>query len=247
MLTKFYSPYINRFLQPDSIIPDQTNPQSRNRYSYVENDPINYSDVFGHFKCKNQSRTFDEGDCQVAAEALLDLLQEKGGEEGQMLVKAFREADNTTVCNRFGKCRDLKDQITIIVKDEIAPGVRARYEETLFGNKRYLLTAGVLTSSGDGQLAMAGAFGHEIFHQIQERAQLQTLIAELTAYDIQWRLYQNFGIDDYAGEPCCDVAVAEEVASYVDDTEEEIVESNWANSNYPTLPFTNDAMPISHP
>lgn len=77
------------------------------------------------------------------------------------------------------------------------------------------MTAGILTSAGDGQLVMAGAFRHEIFHQIQGRAQLQNLIADLKAYDIQWRLYQNFGIDDYAGEPCCDVAVAEEVASYI--------------------------------
>jgi hypothetical protein len=42
------SPYINRFLQPDSIIPDQTNPQSWNRFSYVRNNPIGYNDPTGH-------------------------------------------------------------------------------------------------------------------------------------------------------------------------------------------------------
>ncbi len=42
------SPYINRFLQPDSIIPDQTNLQSWNRYSYVLNNPIAYNDPTGH-------------------------------------------------------------------------------------------------------------------------------------------------------------------------------------------------------
>jgi hypothetical protein len=34
------SSYINRFLQPDSIIPDYTNPQALNRYSYVTNRPL---------------------------------------------------------------------------------------------------------------------------------------------------------------------------------------------------------------
>ena len=41
-------PYINRFLQPDSIIPDLSNPQSWNRFSYVTNRPVNFNDPTGH-------------------------------------------------------------------------------------------------------------------------------------------------------------------------------------------------------
>ncbi len=32
---RFYSSYINRFLQPDTIIPDPSNPQAWNRYFYA--------------------------------------------------------------------------------------------------------------------------------------------------------------------------------------------------------------------
>ena len=39
MNARFYSPYLNRMLTADTIIPDPTNPQSWNRYSYVENNP----------------------------------------------------------------------------------------------------------------------------------------------------------------------------------------------------------------
>ncbi|HCR54014.1 MAG TPA: hypothetical protein DIW27_06325 [Cytophagales bacterium] len=42
------SPYLNHFIQPDTIIPDQSNPQARNRYSYVYNRPVNLSDPTGH-------------------------------------------------------------------------------------------------------------------------------------------------------------------------------------------------------
>jgi len=41
------SPYINRFLQPDTIIPGAANPQNWNRFSYVLNSPIIYLDPSG--------------------------------------------------------------------------------------------------------------------------------------------------------------------------------------------------------
>jgi len=41
--------YLNRFASPDTIIPDPTNPQSLNRYSYVKNNPLKYTDPTGHF------------------------------------------------------------------------------------------------------------------------------------------------------------------------------------------------------
>jgi hypothetical protein len=40
--------YINRFCQPDTIIPDLSNPQSWNRYAYTQNDPVNRIDPDGH-------------------------------------------------------------------------------------------------------------------------------------------------------------------------------------------------------
>jgi hypothetical protein len=41
------SPYINHFLQPDSIIPNPANPQSLNRFGYVLNNPIRFNDPTG--------------------------------------------------------------------------------------------------------------------------------------------------------------------------------------------------------
>ena len=35
-------------MQPDTVIPDLSNPQSWNRYSYVTNRPVNFSDPTGH-------------------------------------------------------------------------------------------------------------------------------------------------------------------------------------------------------
>jgi RHS repeat-associated protein len=45
---RFYSPYLNRFLQPDTVIPGAENSQAWNRYSYAYNNPIRYNDPDGH-------------------------------------------------------------------------------------------------------------------------------------------------------------------------------------------------------
>ena len=45
---RFYSPKLGRFLSADTIVPNFANPQSLNRYSYVYNSPLNYTDPTGH-------------------------------------------------------------------------------------------------------------------------------------------------------------------------------------------------------
>ena len=59
MQSRFYDPAIGRFLQPDSKacpersrrMPDPANPQSLNRYSYVLNNPLVYTDPTGETPC----------------------------------------------------------------------------------------------------------------------------------------------------------------------------------------------------
>lgn len=45
---RFYSPYLNHFTQPDTIIPDPSNPQAWNRFAYVHNNPLKYTDPSGN-------------------------------------------------------------------------------------------------------------------------------------------------------------------------------------------------------
>lgn len=42
-----YDPLLGRFTTADPIVPDPTNPQSLNRYSYVLNNPLKYIDPTG--------------------------------------------------------------------------------------------------------------------------------------------------------------------------------------------------------
>ncbi|MCP4422305.1 MAG: RHS repeat-associated core domain-containing protein, partial [Chloroflexi bacterium] len=48
MNARFYVPGIGRFASADTIVPNPANPQSFNRYSYVLNSPLNFTDPSGH-------------------------------------------------------------------------------------------------------------------------------------------------------------------------------------------------------
>jgi hypothetical protein len=48
MNARFFVPGIGRFASADTIVPDPTNPQQYNRYSYTLNNPLRYSDPTGH-------------------------------------------------------------------------------------------------------------------------------------------------------------------------------------------------------
>jgi RHS repeat-associated protein len=37
---RYYAPYLNQFIQPDPIVPDYSNPQNLNAYSYVRNNSL---------------------------------------------------------------------------------------------------------------------------------------------------------------------------------------------------------------
>ena len=56
---RLYDPVIGRFITPDTVIPDIYNPQDLNRYSYVRNNPLKYTDPTGHMAAYHALKTFE--------------------------------------------------------------------------------------------------------------------------------------------------------------------------------------------
>jgi RHS repeat-associated protein len=49
MGARIYEPRLGRFLSADTVVPEPGAPQSLNRYSYVNNNPLSLTDPSGHF------------------------------------------------------------------------------------------------------------------------------------------------------------------------------------------------------
>jgi RHS repeat-associated protein len=47
---RYYDSALGRFVQPDTLVPSPSDPQSLNRYSYVGNNPLNLVDPTGHMQ-----------------------------------------------------------------------------------------------------------------------------------------------------------------------------------------------------
>ena len=72
---RWYDSYLNRWIQPDQIIPDLYNTQDWDRYTYVRNNPVRYNDPSGHMLCDSDGRcagikTFTRG---------LDVIKNRAG------------------------------------------------------------------------------------------------------------------------------------------------------------------------
>ncbi len=51
MNARYYLPGLARFASPDTLIPDPTNLQALNRYTYTLNNPLVFTDPTGHYAC----------------------------------------------------------------------------------------------------------------------------------------------------------------------------------------------------
>ena len=67
MNARYYMPQVGRFISPDTIVPESGNPQSYNRYAYVQNSPVNYIDPTGHNRDCGMGDPICNGDRSVMA------------------------------------------------------------------------------------------------------------------------------------------------------------------------------------
>jgi RHS repeat-associated protein len=74
---RWYDPALGRFIQPDTIVPDPGNPADFDRYAYVRNNPLRYTDPSGHCTLAasaNGQATIQHTDCDFGGQPIGPLL-----------------------------------------------------------------------------------------------------------------------------------------------------------------------------
>jgi len=89
MGARYYDPVLGRFISPDPTVPEPGNPQSLNRYSYVENNPLKFIDPYGLEKVIIVYGTYnDTNSFMAAAETQYQMALNAGYVEGDILLMA---------------------------------------------------------------------------------------------------------------------------------------------------------------
>ena len=61
---RMYDPALGRFTQADAIVPEPSRPLAFDRYAYVYNNPVRYTDPSGHYTCSSHELdTWDSNYC----------------------------------------------------------------------------------------------------------------------------------------------------------------------------------------
>jgi RHS repeat-associated protein len=117
--SRHYDPELGRFIQPDSIVPNPANSQSWDRYSYVWNNPVRFTDPDGHWPtCWSGVRCTtpiaDQRDLttwlvaaavDIAESAVMQSVQDANSEFRKLDAKALFES-----VTRDGAMYDVKDK-----------------------------------------------------------------------------------------------------------------------------------------
>jgi len=63
---RFYDPQLGRWIQPDTIVPGSQGVQALDRYAYVNNNAVRYTDPTGHWMCDSYDESCAENSQETA-------------------------------------------------------------------------------------------------------------------------------------------------------------------------------------
>ncbi|OGO23027.1 MAG: hypothetical protein A2144_11680 [Chloroflexi bacterium RBG_16_50_9] len=163
---RYYDPQIGRFISPDTIIPSPANPQSLNRYSYVYNNPLKYTDPSGHevviegMSLSEMAYLINSGNYMGLLGFNTQYSQQLQGELFQAYVAVASVAPELT-----SYLVTAKDTINI-VETNFTNNI-AEFQAGNFGTHSILVNPIVSEMKDRGWLnnaQFAGILGHELFH-----------------------------------------------------------------------------------
>jgi RHS repeat-associated protein len=192
---RWYQPKIGRWTSPDPIVPDFSQPQSINRFTYVRNNAINYIDPTGYWWCIVRPEAQGQVNCLDWVEGALSRLQDWPHPLGNRLVEWFEYLDSRleffdllSPCPGDNSYYPIHSPFGIMIElgDFAASGNFGQYGQT---NSKDYIRIYLKDFSTVSDIDVAG-FGHEIVHMIQGPG-INTAQREATANIVEFELRYN--------------------------------------------------------
>ncbi len=183
MNARFYSPVTARFISADTIVPDPTNPQTYNRYSYVHNSPLNFTDPTGFWDCASGD---DYQRCVDWVTDLLEMLKNDGGDVAYGVYLWFMAYDQSLIAAGG----------TGVVFEITDPGVVTQvtglfnFDMQAKGTDTIQIMQSFFNKAVDHR--KAALLGHEITHLFQGGGVGLSELGEISAYNVQATILMEF-------------------------------------------------------
>jgi len=172
---RMYSAQLGRFIQPDTIVPGAGNSQAWNRYAYVLNRPINYTDPSGHKVCDAKNGL---NDC-ISTKEVQQVIQKLYGwtligswsskETDNVLVTATNMEDSLRIItgssgkhwmeNNIGKVNIKKGNVS-------CPPYKCNYSNPFPYTNQVVMNSGTMNDLETGRHILV----HEIAHLIDKNS-----------------------------------------------------------------------------
>ncbi len=215
---RWYDSSLGRFTQPDTIIPDTYYAQSHDRYTYVRNSPVLYSDPTGHdADCESDDcppsppppppqitgmpnlicdpTGLPEGvTCEEIVQSYVNDLWNFGGVKGRQIVLDFVTALETekitiTFTGEGGFMQTDSTNRVIRIDPEYAARYKARKEALASADEEVKKNPYRIEAMKD-----ATSFGHELFHLLRQDPWVRGYWREKPAYAFQQELLNNMSV-----------------------------------------------------
>jgi RHS repeat-associated protein len=214
MHARYYNPFMGRFLSLDPALDmdgSLKSPQMWNRYAYVLNNPIRFTDPTGKYVCKGNA------DGCKTVEVAIEVMKQAAA---QMKKNDPQRAKLKAVIDAYGKPNDPNSRIgTVWVNPQKVDGTQLLGVNSLGqagrqGNMFLSLINVGLKGAGDSRKSfaiLAGVMAHEGLHELQpavvglpqgQRPSLLSMLHnELQAYTLERALYGGINMSSLTQDP----------------------------------------------
>jgi hypothetical protein len=154
---RYYSQTLGRFVSADSIVPGAGEPQAFNRYAFVLNNPLKYTDPTGHEPCETGSGLYCTGGRRYSSEES----QNQGGINPCPILALCRPGSNTMPAVEEELTIDIAEQLPIMGANGAVfatQGSRIKGRGSSVGGTLAQLLAQALGLGGGANQACGGDF-----------------------------------------------------------------------------------------